>query len=291
MSNPFTGLVIQNPVKPVLRPTGLLVDVATELDVTQASQPAPQEGEAAPTSDPNRWMAGVRFIGADNANIPVAHTLEWCDYNELIPALPTSSAASDAQFAAFNLWNAEVCSAIGVEAPWLYDRTDARVRLWTSYALAYELLKGTATGNPNLEDATVGAAVGPREALFRLESAWENAFGNIQGTMHMSPALLTLMSLYLDEEEENDEWVTPSGHNIISDAAYANSGTPGTSAVIYMTGPVAYKATEPVRSGLFASLDLTRNLIQARSSATGLVVFDPDMLLGVTVNITSGAIV
>ena len=296
-----TAQKVDNPVPPVLRDRGLLTQVADAVSV-------------------DRWEAGVTFVGYDATNKPVLVTHDWCNADSL--AARTAPDSDIPAFQAFSIWDGETCSTLAVEPEWLSARTHHRVDLWTSFNVAKELMSGATTGNPSLKSTAVlvSGTHTPKAALMRLELDWAAAFGNQRADIHINPALLMLLSPYLDSEVEEVEtetmtanadgttettterttyraYGTPSGHRVIFDAGYGNvAPTAGSSSTdadhlwMYASGPVAVKVGQVMDNAIAGSLSYTRNEFNARSHVVALAAFDTDTVLAVKVSIADAVI-
>lgn len=287
---------VEDPVVPVLRSRGLLVQVADAV-----------------TSP--RWQGGVTFVGYDASNHPVSIALDWCAPDDLDARTP--SASEIPAFQAFSLWDGETCSTLAVEPQWLTARTHHRVDISISTALAFELLSGFVTGNPSLQSTAstvAGGAYGPKAALMRLEMAWTAQGSNQRADIHMPPALLIALAPYLVAVERSVEilaadgtttetetvkgYETPMGNRVIFDGGYGVVGgvAPGGAfadtdrAWIYASGPVAVQVGPTLDNDVAGSHFYDRNEFNARSHAMGLVVFDPDTVFAVEVDISDALI-
>lgn len=160
------------------------------------------------------------------------------------------------------------CSALGRPDVAAYAR--AAVMSTINFALAAELVSGTATNNPDLQDATsIGSAETAVGALALLEdSAWTNLCGR-QAVIHVPVGLVVQLgdSLYRD----GSVWRTLAGSLV---------AVHGTSSTMYATGEIwaAWQMGE-----VTSYVDRSTNTVEGWADAVGLVVFDPAFNVSATV--------
>lgn len=217
------------------------------------------------------WQRGVEF--ATSACIP-GNLYPFCDDD------PTPKVSGDhpdgAGFDAVGIYAVVDCSTLGgsATAEDLRRFADQALAIQAETQLGVELANGTT--NPSLADATtVGSGTYPTEALAVLEDELAAILGNVQGTVHVSPGMLTI--LYSERaiiQNLNGGFQTPNGHVVIASPGYVDLDG------LYGTGPV-FANSEPY--GVLEDVERSQNTMTVRAEAVGIVAFDPCANIHVTI--------
>lgn len=210
------------------------------------------------------WQRGVVF------QTPVCvtgHLWPFCGTSSsgAPEAKETGDTNEGAEFESVGTYAVVDCSTLGGVDP---EFARAGLRIQAETQLAAELAAGATTGNPALADATsIGSSADAVEALSLLEGGLADVIGNVRGTVHVSPQVLTL--LYAEgavRENLNGTFNTPNGHVLIASPGYADLTG------IHGTGPV-YANHEP--AVLLQDVERSQNTLTVRAEGIGIAAFDP----------------
>jgi len=262
------------PVPPLLT-LAEFVDVAGELQL-----------DALATRN-DRWIHGVQWtsrvcedLGGSNdtgCDPPAVDMQAAQTRGTAYPALNTQNG--------FMLWRAIQCSTLSTTWEQLQAEAEPNFRLWLSHAIAQEAMTGAASGGLGIAseadvlaaDSTITAAVG------RLDQWLGTKIGNGQGVLHMNRLALA-HGVAADVLRFNQgKYFTPAGNKVIADAGYGSLVPEGEGAPIadepwiFATGPVYFKVSGPsaLSQFLHEGMDFTGNIMEAISTAYGIVVFEP----------------
>lgn len=211
------------------------------------------------------WQRGVEFV--TSACIP-GNLYPFCAESPVEKAAGTAN--TGAEFESVGTYVVVNCSTLGGRA----SRDDLRnygsqaLAIQAETQLALELATGTVTGNVALVDGTdVGSAATPVEALALLENELADILGNVKGTIHMSPGMLTtLYAAGAIIQNLNGGFTTANGNVVIASPGYAGL------TAIHGTGPIyANHQTDQV----LEDVERSQNTLTVRAEGIGIVAFDP----------------
>jgi hypothetical protein len=262
------------PVPPLLT-LAEFVDVAGEL----------QLDELATRND--RWIHGVQWtsrvcedlggtndVGCDPTALDMQPT---ATRGEAYPVLNTQ--------VGFMLWRAIQCSTLSTTWEQLQAEAEPNFRLWLSHAIAQEAMTGAASGGLSIAgEADILAAPSTITATVGRLDAWLGTkIGNGQGILHMNRLALAEGVAIGVLRFNQGKYFTPAGNKVIADAGYyplAPESEPEPIADepwVFATGPVYFKVSGPrlLSQFLHEGLDFTGNIMEAISTAYGIVVFEP----------------
>lgn len=264
-------------LKPQPRPTGLLLDVATDLNLGNVP-----------------WQRGVKFTGYGCAGLTPAG-LQFC-YDEEVEPLDAAVSGSISRHPAFDVAATESCTDLDVDLAWLSGRLDDRWGAFVSTPIAAQLETNaldlevptseddaTPVEAPSLRsEATVltYAPVSVATGFAVIEAGLASTLHGAVGIIHVTPALLSLAGGDI-LRWDNGVWRTYTGHAVVADAGYTgavpDAGTFADGTFwMYGSGPVGYQLGAPApRTPIEEGLNLPRNTLTARKIAQALVVFEP----------------
>lgn len=255
-----TGMeaIIQIPLRK--RPYGLLLDAANEID--------------------GRWEAGVTFQpwGCNGLSSTDA---DYCDFDaaDLDDAFSFSSAP---KFNAFEVYGTETCTSLDADIEVINGRLTARWGVMVSEQFASRLQDELVTR------AAVGST-GPLNSSELVGAADQSLAASLHGglgLLHVSPGVLVTLVANEAVRWSDGGWVTPSGHDVVSDPGHTGlaptgQSTPTNTEWTYVTGPVVYgigKTRLPTSAVEY--LDRGHNDVTGRIIGAGLVAFDPCAAVG-----------
>jgi hypothetical protein len=271
--------------RPAQRPWGTLVaSVAEGIEIRrEANEPANSE-----------WGAGVVIWGEPCGGIE-AVTLQ-CSSDVDVERDLFPFGANDITFDPFGVYVTRECNRMSGISGELLGSARMRLAEQVSARLAQELYDGALTGNPNIRTGATVPSVTTTDldtALSHLEDHLAALYGNMQGTIHMSPGALSCAARSEQLVREGAKWYTPSGHLVIADAGYDGSepvsavdsdgiavapqSTPAAGTEwIYATGPVAWQMGPEIDHGA-EDLGATRksNRDGAIAQRLLLAIYDP----------------
>jgi hypothetical protein len=191
---------------------------------------------------------------------------------------------------AFSLWDAIMCSTMGMPVDYLTNRLENHMDTLLSAAFARELISGDASGGHSLVDdaVTLGAYANPRDALAVVIDGLEVQLQGAQGLIHMTPGTLSQVVGHLTRS--GSSWETANGHKVVADAGYIDDDEPDevSAATIYGTGPVYYEADSFDYIGDAngpESIDFVHNLRTIFGQRFGILVWDPCPVVSATTNV------
>lgn len=283
---------LEGVLKPRKRPVGLLLDTADDLAL---------EGD--------KWRRGVEFAayGCDGLS---RGSLAFCASTEYDP---DSGAVSDtlAYFGAFGIYADQTCSTLDVDMEYLQGRLDARWMTYVSEQVAAELEVG---GNapavvpdgeggfdptPTLQNSAqvipADGYVAVGEALAAIEFYLASSLHGGAGLVHIAPFLLGAAHEFIERDPATGNWMTHTGHTVVSDAGYSSATpageTPSASTRwIYGSGPVAFQLGAPRPPGAnVEGFNSSHNEFTARTVAEALVIFDPCSVYAAEFELVAGS--
>lgn len=244
------------------------------------------------------WAMGARLV-SDTCGTLQVESIE-CSGSSRVAY---ESWGGEVAFDPIDVWVGRQCGVLsGKSDADLSAAARRRLEEGISYQVALELYRGTVTGNPAITISptvlTVAGALTVLGAFEALETAIASEIGNLQATIHVTPAMLVAAAREsLIELVEGMAYQTPTGHWVVGDAAYTGSaptGSPltpaGGAAVIpalgageqylYATGPVAwdYGPEEAFQVEDAGTLSARENRRRAIVQRPAIAVFDPNCL-------------
>lgn len=212
--------------------------------------------------------------------------------------------AGQADQPAFVLWRSIQCSGLSGIRDLLAANINYSLDDLRSAAFAAELETGAASGGASLTNlplADVSATASSLAASIAfLETFLAGALNGARGTIHLTPALLTLGVAKGLFKWRDDRYETPTGHIVVGDAGHSGRVAPvGQAAAgdgeswIYATSTVWFDETAIV--SMESSYDggsqyaFTRNVDRPLSERYGIVLFDPDVLAAALVDVGASA--
>lgn len=211
------------------------------------------------------WQRGVVFT--TSACIP-GNLYPFCGSDQ---EKDSGESPEGAAFEAVVTYATVNCSTLG-----RVDREFAAEALGIQAETQLGLTLATSTTNDSLADGTtVGSGADVVEALALLENELADILGNVKGTVHVSPQVLTL--LYAGGaviQNLNGGYSTPNGHVLIASAGYVDLDG------IHGTGPV-FANHEVVE--VFSDVERSQNTLTVRAEGIGIVAFDPCANIHVTI--------
>lgn len=283
---------LEGVLKPRKRPVGLLLDTADDLMLTD-----------------DRWRRGVEFAayGCDGLS---RGPLIFCADDEVDDEHGTESVGDTLRyFGAFDVYATATCSTLDVDYDYLASRIDDRWDPMLSEQIAAELERG---GNaPEVPDGAGGTEATPTlqgvaevvsdmagtmaEAISVIDGALATRLHGGAGLIHVAPSLLSLAHEVIERDPATGNWVTHTGHVVVSDAGYVGTapnagGEASGTRWIYGSGPVAYQIGAPSpRPVPVEGFNRSRNEFTARKVAQALYIFDPCAVVAAQVEITTGS--
>ena len=285
---------LEGVLKPRKRPVGLLLDTADDLMLTD-----------------DRWQRGVEFAayGCDGMS---RGPLIFCADDEVDDEHGTDSVGDTVRyFGAFDVYLTATCSARDVDYDYLAERIDGRWDPMLSEPIAAELEHGgnapevpdgagDTEATPTLQNS---AAIGTPyagtidEAFAAIEYGLATTLHGAVGLIHVAPFLLAAAHELIERDPATGNWVTHTGHTVVSDAGYlgvapsAVEGEPDPSSRwIYGSGPVAYQIGAPSpRPVPVEGFNRARNEFTARKVAQALYIFDPCSVFAAEFTLAAGS--
>jgi len=126
----------------------------------------------------------------------------------------------------------------------------------------------------------------PKVALGAVEEAMATCLPGVQGTIHLPPALASVLDSSL-QDIDGELW-TLAGSRVIVGAGYAGQAPNATTSAIYGTGPVIVHLgpTSMISDELAQMANVTRNEFHLRAERLVAVTFDGCCHVGATVTLT-----
>lgn len=256
-------------------------------------------------SGTDRMIGGVTWLPWPD--IAVNREEADCDtvYNKVPRALPEVAVQS-----AFLLWDSVKCSTAGMDLSMLAQMASYGLEEegFLSAQFAMELENATLSTGLDLVGSvayppTIVAptAVGLDVAIARLETylATTSLKPGMRGTIHLTPALLTLAAADDLIEFRGDVYRTATGHAVIGDAGHTGQETPqggsgpgADQAWIYATGDIWYGVSD--MKGVTTSTDpdggavhIAHNDLRPLAERYGIIVFDPNTVAAALVSVAA----
>ena len=191
-------------------------------------------------------------------------------------------------FSPFRIEESITCSTLGAWSPEeLTQWAKQEARAGYSVALARQVWGGLyGVGQQNLLGATVAeVTIGSDLSVVSALAAVDAALGQRllgRGLVHMTPDVLVRLwaAQAVMQDLTTGQWLTPTGHRIVADYGYYNSGAGGT-AYIFGSGPVYYSTTGWEATQAWKS---THNDYIVYVSAHAVVWFEPCPLVRAQTN-------
>lgn len=238
------------------RTSGLLVDAAERIPNTV------------------RWQAGVSLESSGCAGLNV-YDPNFCDYDALNYASFIEPGPPPA-FEPFEILKQRYCTALDTDIITMNDRFLRDWEVMASEALAGRLEAELAARSHVVTTGPVSTSLVVASAEQALASTLHGGIGMV----HMSPAALAMVSERL--VRRGDDWFTPGGHVVVSDAGHLGlespplHSTPANTEWIYTSGPVKYGLSDPITTDSANEyLDRDVNNAWGRVRGVGIVAFDP----------------
>lgn len=233
----------------------------------------------------DRYALGVKFQTTDLADLTYEGVPSGGPCIDEDSAVTARDFTAVEQQGAFSVVDAVTCSSIGKTPEELTANLVEHWDLTISEAIAHEAMYGTAGSDHNFSsDATsAGSTSTVHDGIAELEERLATTIGNTQGLIHLAPSALTYAVLNGAVNRRGDNYFSPSGHLIVSDAGY-QAVEAGTTTVIYGTGPVYYGLGERQSMAQFdwEMTDWTHNDLMAAEQAFAIVLYDPNVVFSVT---------
>lgn len=130
------------------------------------------------------------------------------------------------------------------------------------------------------------AGVSAKAALGMVEDAMAACLPGVQGTIHIAPAVASLLDASL--QDVNGELWTFAGSRVVVGAGYAGQSSDPEESAIYGTGPVVVHLgpTSMVTDELAQMANVTHNEFHLRAERLVAVTFDGCCHVGATVSLT-----
>lgn len=231
------------------------------------------------------WWRGVTF---SSGQCLVPQTVGTCTDGEVSKTLQDLSDV--ASFDAFSVLQALRCTTMGQSE--LGPYVNASLDVTREFAVARELLTGTASGNPSLADATTLNSASITDAESALACLDQHAATELSGRLafiHASP-LLAVHLYNVGMFQDGRLWRTPLGNIVVVSAGY-DGRAPATPSVapsegdpqyLYATGEVYAEVGQ--RETLNA-VERGQNSLQAIAEDAAIAVFDPCFNVAVATDI------
>lgn len=224
------------------------------------------------------WWRGAKFSSTQCTSPQVTGA---CDDGEVTKA--QQRPGEEATFDAFNVLHAIECTTMGGTD--VVALAEASLDVTREFAVARELLTGTASGNPSLASATdLGTATDAVAALGCLDQKAAEALSGRLAFIHASPAILNAWMAASAIRLDGRTWRTAFGSVVVASAGYDGRSpggaapADGASLYAYATGEV-YAAFGNRQT--LDSVERSTNTRQAWSEEAALVVFDPCFAIAV----------
>lgn len=292
----ITGYETEVPAPPLVRRSrGLLIQAALPIPIgdTYPTDPGVSRGDVG-----RRVEAGVRFCTL-GCSLLTTWTDDTCDDVQVDTIDPPDDDA--VSFSSFVV-SADESSPARFDRAWTRSRVASRMDTMISAQIAYELLTGTATGNPSLQrNAThvVSAKVAPGDVMFVLEDIMAE-FADAAFCIHMDPATFSLLNANGTEFTWTDGYFeTDTGHHVVCDAGHdgtlgpVDPDNPGGAVLttaaderwIYATLPVyGWMGADRPLGELTALTDVRHNLRRDQIIRPAIIAFDPCVVIAVKVD-------
>lgn len=289
----------------------------------KVANPIPDEVLYGPDGNTERWLAGIDYnpipLGVLDCYGPDCDVVDdWTDE-------ASEDTADDNIFSPMEIRASVECSTIGLDQAELRDRLDARLLGFESQSLTAALIGGFTddlgpgstpcwSNNPTIAGTGEGAAtiafnavVPIDEAVARLEDGIALQYGDVLGTIFMTPGMLTMLQNRGGLIFENGCWWTATGTAIVADGGVGKYAGPDFTTPdpdlqagfesdfqwVYATGPVyAHRGPLSYTPVAFATDSgnvrvLPRNIMRFETRRHVIAVFDQTVRLRVPASYSS----